>query len=271
MKYYIKKLLRESLMVEEYDDSSLYGYHVTSKDNIVSIRKNGLNIGHRAMQGRGLYGFYSYDHAVRYAGKGEVKDPVIVKFYVKAPNRFLYLNMEIAKEVLGDEYHLMTQIENYFYGGFDEFYGEVLKVKPGISREEVISKIEEIELNNTEMKQRTFLFSLIPKIFSDKLNIVWNGNYGLEFRINNTGLIKVVGYDVPNFYKKGVETYEFDIIDDIPTDSRYDILRDFFRDNPSIKTFDRAYGIIEDIIDRSRNNRDYDHGTNLLRLLKTLK
>ncbi|TXG84690.1 MAG: hypothetical protein E6R13_02860 [Spirochaetes bacterium] len=271
MKNLIKKLLHESLLQEDLLGGNLYGYHVTAKKNLEAIKQNGLSVGHRAMQGAGLYAFYSYDHAMRYARKGEITDPIIIKFYVTSPNRFLYLNMDIAKEVLGSEYHLMTQIENYFYGGFDEFYQEVLKANPSISREAVIQKIQDIETDNTEMKQRTLLFSLIPSNLNDRLNIVWNGNYGLEFRINNPRYVKVVGYDVPDFHGQSGESHEFDFTDNIPSDSKYDILRDFLAQNPRLDSFDKAYRHAEDMYMNARNNRDFDYYQKLSDLLDTLK
>ena len=271
MKHYIKKLLHESLLSEEFSGGSLYGYHVTAMKNLDSIKQNGLSVGHRAMQGAGLYGFYSYDHAMRYARKGEITDPIIVKFYVTSPHRFLYLNIDIAKEVLGDDYHLMTQLENYFYGGFDEFFAEVVKVNPSITREQVIAKIQEIETDNTEMKQRTLLFSLIPSTLNDRLNIVWNGNYGLEFRINNPRYVKVVGYDVPNFHGQGTESHGISFMDNIPSDSKYDILRDFLEQNPRLDSFDRAYKHVDDMYMKARNNRDFEYYQKLEDLLNMLK
>lgn len=271
MKHYIKKLLHESLLSEEFSGGSLYGYHVTAMKNLDSIKQNGLSVGHRAMQGAGLYAFYSYDHAMRYAGKGEITDPIIVKFYVTSPHRFLYLNMGIAKEVLGGDYHLMTQIENYFYGGFDEFYAEVVKANPSISREQLVAKIQEIENDNTEMKQRTLLFSLIPSSLNDRLNIVWNGNYGLEFRINNPRYVKVVGYDVPNFQGQGTQSHQISFMDSIPSDSKYDILRDFLNQNPRLDSFDKAHKVVDDMYMNVRNNREFEYYQKLGDLLDTLK
>ena len=208
---------------------------------------------------------------MRYAGKGEISDPIIVKFYITNPQRFLYLNMDIAKEVLGDGYHLMSQIENYFYGGFDAFYDEVVKASPSMTREQLIAKIQEIENNNTEMKQRTLLFSIIPSNLNDRLNIVWNGNYGLEFRINNPRYVKVVGYDVPNFHGQGTQSHEISFMDNIPSDSKYDILRDFLEQNPRLDSFDKAYKVVDDMYMNARNNRDYEYYQKLGDLLDTLK
>ena len=58
MRTYIKKILKESLLYEEFSGDKLYGYHVTSRKNLDSIKQNGLSVGHRSMQGSGLYGFY---------------------------------------------------------------------------------------------------------------------------------------------------------------------------------------------------------------------
>jgi hypothetical protein len=255
------------LLNEEITEGGLYGYHVTSMDNLDSIKQNGLTIGHRQMQGKGLYGFYSYEHALRYAKKGEVNDPIIVKFYVTVPSRFLYLNMEIAKDVLGDGYHLMSQIEKYFYGGFDEFYSEVLKANPSMSKDELIKTINKIETDNTEMNQRTFVFHLIPSVLNDKLNIVWDGNYGLEFRVNNTRLIKVVGYDAVG---DEIEKHEFNFIDDIPQDSKYDILRDFLNQNPRLDSFSKAYKVVGDLYMDARTVQSFEYYNKLYDLLGEL-
>jgi len=272
MKTFIKRLLRENLLDEEYDGNSLYGYHVTSMDNLEAIKRDGLKTGQRTMQGSGLYGFYDYEHAVRYAAKGEITDPIIVKFYVTSPNRFLYLNMDIAKAVLGpNKYHLINQIDNYFYNGFNEFFDEVKSANPNMTEEALTSKLKDIEDNNTEGNQRTFVFNLIPKNLNDKLNIVWNGYYGLEFRINNVRYVKVIGYDIPNF--KGGENKEvrFSVLDSIPEDSKYDILRDFFKNNPKVDTFDKAYVIANDMMMNARRSRDFEYYQQIGDLLDKLK
>jgi hypothetical protein len=272
MKGYIKKLLRENLLDEEYDGNSLYGYHVTSMDNLDSIKSGGLKAGTRGMQGQGLYAFYDYAHAYRYASKGEINNPIIVKFYVTSPHRFLYLNMDIAKAVLGsNDYHLVNQIENYFYGGFDEFFNAVKSPNPNMTEDKLRDMLQNIEDDNSEGNQRTFVFSLIPKNLNDKLNLVWNGNYGLEFRINNTGYVKVVGYDVPNFHGKETKSHEFSIIDSIPSDSKYDILRDFLSKNPKLDSFDRVYAVVDDLYKNVRNNREYEYYQKLSDLLITMK
>jgi len=271
MKNYIKILLREGLLGEEYVNGSLVGYHVTSLRNIDSIKSDGLKVGSRAMQGKGLYGFYDYGHASRYARKGEIKEPIIIKFYITNPSRFLYLNMDIAKEVLNDDYHLINQIEKYFYGGFDEFYNYVLSANPNITRDKLVDKLEFIEKNNTESNQRTFFFELIPSELNNRLNIVWDGYYGLEFRINNTNYVKVIGYEVIDLYGKESKFNEFTILDKIPNDSKYDILRDFLNNNQHINTIQAAYNIVNDKYMKSRNNKDFEYYGTLEDLLDELK
>lgn len=263
------RLIQETLLPEEFvGDGELYGYHVTSINNLDSIKNQGLKIGLRSMQGKGLYAFYDYGHALRYARKGEIKDPIIIKFYVTNPNRFLYLNMGIAKEVLGDDYPLMNQIENYFYGGFDAFYEEVLKANPSMSVDELKSKLEVIEKNNTENNQRTFVFSLIPANLNDRLNIVWDGNYGLEFRINNTNYVKVVGYDVID--QGETKSHKISFLDKIPSDSKFDILRNFLNQNPNLDEFSKAYNAVDAEYINVKNIRNFEYYNKLKDLLDEL-
>ena len=272
MKLHIKKLLREGLLGEEYNGEHLFGYHVTSMDNLELIKKSGLKVGTREMQGYGLYAFYDYDHALRYAGKGEVKDPIIIKFYVTSPHRFLYLNMDIAKAVLGpNDYHLVNQIEDYFYGGFSEFFEEVNKANPGMTEERLRDTLQKIEDDNTESNQRTLVFSLIPKNLNDKLNIVWDGYYGLEFRINRVDYIKVVGYDIPNFHGEKTVSHEVSFVDSIPDDSKYDILKDFLSENPGFDSFAKVYKYVDDAYMNARNNKDFYYYQKLSDLLDGLK
>ena len=272
MKSYIKKLLRENLLGEEYDGNNLYGYHVTSMDNLEAIKRDGLQPGQRTMQGAGLYAFYDYDHAIRYAGKGEITNPIIVKFYVTSPRMFLYLNMDIAKSVLGpNEYHLINQVDNYFYRGFSSFFDEVKAANPSMTEEALMNKLKDIEENNTEGNQRTFVFNLIPKDLNDRLNIVWDGYYGLEFRINNTRYIKIVGYDIPDFYGGEKKEVRFSVLDSIPEDSKYDIVRDFMEQNPSLDTFDKAYARAYDLYTNARRMREFEYYQQIVDLLDKIK
>lgn len=255
-------------MSEEYSNGILYGYHVTSLKNWESIKNGGLTVGHRAMQGHGLYAFYDYDHAVRYGMKGEVSDPIIVKFEVTNPERFIILNMDIAKQILGSEYHLVNQIENYFYGGLETFYNDYVKLaNPNMSIEQLKEKLNDIEVNNDEMKQRTFVFHLIPSSLNDKLNIIWNGNYGLEFRVNNLRYIKLLGYKS----LKDDSEVSISIFDKIPDTEEFEPLKDFLSSAPNLDTIGKAYNFAKNKYDSVRNVREFEYYENIMELLKKLK
>ena len=268
MKSYIKKILRENLLYEEFFGGTLYGYHVTSLKNWEGIKSNGLKIGTREMQGKGLYGFYDYEHAVRYGTKGEITNPIIIKFGVTNPSRFLILNMDIAKEVFGlEDYHLYNQIEQYFYGGFDAFFKEVKEANPTMTIEKLKETLDLIEHDNTEMKQRTFVFSLIPANLNNKLNIIWDGNYGLEYRINRLDLIKVVGYK--SLVDNSEETVS--VFDNIPNTEEFEPLITLLKNNPNLDTLVKAYKVVDDKYMSARNNRDYNYYLNILELIGKLK
>ena len=257
-------------LFEEFDGYHLYGYHVTSISNLESIKKNGLKIGDRRMQGKGLYAFYDYEHATRYAMKGETLSPIIIRFSVLHPKRFLYLNMEIAKAVLGSDYHLMDQIENYWFGGFKTFFGLVKAANPNITEERVKEIIHTIETDNTEMNQRTFVFSLLPISANDELNIVWNGNYGLEFRINQLNYIDVDGYFVYDKTKKDFVFSPIDFTENIPNTDEFKPLLDFIR-NTNSDSLSNVYKIAYNTRDKVRNNRDWDYYEGILNLINKLK
>lgn len=269
MKNYIKKLLREGLLGEEFINNVLVGYHVTNLNNWENIKSGGLSVGSRAMQGKGLYAFYDYNHAIRYANKGEVSNPIIVKFEIIRPNRFLILNMDIAKEVFGSEdYHLINQIENYFHKDIEAFFNEYVKeANRNMSFEQFKEKLFEIESDNSEMKQRTFVFHLIPSNLNDELNIIWNGNYGLEYRINNLNLVKVVGYK--NI--KDNSDVNISIFDKIPDDEKFKPLVDFLKNSPRLDTIAKARHVIEDAYMNVRNNREWDYYGELLNLIDKIK
>jgi hypothetical protein len=268
MRSYIKKLLREGLIGEEYSDGVLYGYHVTSLSNWGSIKSGGLNVGHRSMQGKGLYAFYDYNHAVRYGEKGEIVDPIIIKFEISHPKRFLILNMDIAKKIYGDKYHLIDQINSYFYGGLDRFYNDYVKlVNHNMSIDDLKGKLEDIVVNNSEMKQRTFVFNLIPSSLNDELNLIWDGNYGLEFRINNLNYIKILGYKNLD----GNSEVTLSIKDKIPENEEFVPLIEFFNSNPSLDTIGKAYKVVKEKLNVVRSNREWDYYDKILKLLNKIK
>jgi hypothetical protein len=268
----IQKVLRKNLLKEEYDTSAntLFGYHITSESNIEGIKKTGLKIGGRRMQGSGLYAFYDYDHAMRYLMKGEVNNPVIVKFNITTPSRLLYLNMDIAKQVLGDEYHLVNQCENYFYNGIDGLLEEVNKTGRTLTRDELIAKLNKIEIDNSEGNQRDFCFSLIPSTLNDRLSIVWDGNYGLEYRINNLRIVNIIGITKIN-PSTGVEMnhYQVSQLDKIPDGDKFKPLKEFMVDS-NLDDFSKTRYILNNLQMKARNNRDFNYYSDLIDLLDDL-
>lgn len=260
-------------LTEEYDGTQLLGYHVTSKSVIDSIAKDGLRAGQRKMQGEGFYAFYDKDRAIGYAAK-DARDSgtVIVSFYVKSPNyKILYLNMDVAKEVLGDGYHLKDQIDNYFEfkGGIDYFLRQV-RLGTGddnYSMKELLQKLEDIENNNSESNQRTLIFQMIPADLNNSLNIVWNGYYGVEFRFSE--VYRLIPYKYEEMIgKRGsfdlVEIepgYSFieDVLEKIPDVPENSELRDAIKDTDGTKMgLKRLKNHLEKMLDTVRSNRQYD-------------
>ena len=263
---------------ESYDGGMLIGYHVTNKSVIDDIARDGFRVGDRRMQGRGFYAFYDRKHAIRYATKdaGDV-GTVIVNFYVKNPEyKILYLNMDIARGVLGDGYHLKDQIQNYFErdGGLEYFLEQVrLGYNPDYTMDELLMKLDDIEKNNSEGNQRTLILSMIPMQLNDKLNIVWDGNYGLEYRIND--LYRLVPFKYEELVRVGSR---FDIIDiepgysfidevlakipDVPENAE---LRGAIMDSDGTKVeLKRLKDKLEGLLDTVRNNRDFERYNNMV-------
>jgi hypothetical protein len=106
---------------------------------------------------------------------------------------------------------------------------------------------------------------------NNKLNIVWNGNYGLEFRISNTRYVKVVGYDVPNFHGGEKEEVKISFIDSIPEDSKYNLLRGFLIANPKLTDLASTYKFVNDMLLTVRRNNDFEYYSEIENLLNTLK
>lgn len=244
----------------------LFGYHVTSRGNLESISNDGLMIGNRKMQGGGLYSFYSYEHALRYARKGETDDVVIVKFKVLDPSRLLILNSSIARKFL-DDYHLVSQLDNYMAGGIDSWYEMAKVYDKELTKDKYIDKINDIESNDTESNQRMLMFNMIPTSTLNKLNILWNGNYGLEFRINNLNLIDELGYlevgssTLIPFRAKDPE-------EAIPGGSEFDELRNIYQSyNGGLKSM---LGNLERKQNSVRSNSEFDYFGKLIKQVKSL-
>lgn len=256
-------------------DNNLYGYHVTSRTKLEMI-KNGFTAGHRQMQGKGFYAFYDYSHAQRYANKGEVNDPVIVKFLIDCKRCLLYLNMDIAKAVLGQGYHLSQQVDEYFkyFGDTRSGLDFILKQANMVYRrdftmDDLIEKLNYIEENNSEGNQRTFVFEMISSDVNNVLNICWNGNYGLEYRINRMSLAIPLGYMEVN-----TEEYiPFNTEGLIPKTEEYQPLIDYIDSrgiNPDTISKQDLFKVkyhANERLNIVRNNNDFDYYQNIIDLI----
>ena len=261
---------------EEYNqgDKQLYGYHVTSKENLESILSNGFKVGTRQMQGRGFYAFYDYNHAVRYLMKGEVQNPVMVKFVVTCKNCLLYLNMDIAKQVLGEYYHLKDQLEQQFKyrGGLEFLLKEVQTVyDKNMTMEDLIQKLNYIEENNDESNQRFFVFNMISTNTNDRLDLVWNGNYGLEYRVNYVKILYPIGYyDFTTTDRKYYTKPQKSIV---PNTEEYQDIRDMLRELNLLGTKDDLLELkyrLYDRLSQVRNNRDYNYFDGIINQITNL-
>lgn len=256
--------LYNQVLVEEFIGNDLYGHHVTTRANLESIRDDGFKIGHRSMQGKGIYAFYDLNHAIRYGRKGEIPDPIIIKFKITSPRTLIYLNMDIAKKVLGSEYSLKDQINRKIWDtgeGLEGFIkGVRLAYKRDITMDELIEKLDYIETHNDEMTQRNFWAMMIPSTWNDKLNIILDGYYGIEFRINHPKLMYVVGYyDLSSDDINELIPIEKDLI---PSDSEYDELRKLSQETGYDLVKLQRY--LEQLQYKTRNNHDYDYFDDLI-------
>lgn len=256
--------LYKDILKEEYEDGKLYGYHVTSSNNLETINNNGFKVGHRSMQGKGVYSFYDLYDAIRYANKGEVSSPVIVKFKITNPHSLMIIKTDIAKEVFGSDYHIVDQISRKYWNGERGVEGFLLgaqKVyKQDYTMEALIAELNEIETNNTESNQRIFWSYMMPKTESDRLNLLHNGNYGIEYRINYTNLMYPMGYYSLNSERNFSDYNEFEKDNEIPPGEEYDDLRRA-KGNLDLHTLKVK---LEAQQYKVRNNRDYDLLTKLI-------
>jgi hypothetical protein len=212
MKNIIKQLLRENLFSEEYDSSNktLYGYHVTGNNpkSLESIKANGFYVGLGKMEGQGVYGFYNLDRACGYSSK-EGGTNRIIKFQITDLNRILILDMDIAKEMLGDDYHIANQLDKIF--GLDYCFEDAKKVARDFfkTKEIYIEQLNKME----NMESRWIgveLFTCHTLVFEGLVNVINYGSYGLQYRINDVEIAKPIGYyDLERFTKNILKYEEF--------------------------------------------------------------
>ena len=193
----------QDILNEEYnqDNKSLYGYHVTlnNPQTINSIRNNGFTIGGGDMEGKGFYSFYDLNRACGYSSK-EYRTNTVIKFEITDINKLLILDMDIAKEVFGEQYHIVNQFERCFPNGIDDTYNDYLSVYgPTRTKEEYIQelyKLEEAGYQSIGFE----IFTLHSMNFQDNINVLSYGQYGMQFRLNDTSITKPVGvYELEPF------------------------------------------------------------------------
>ena len=97
--------------------------------------------------------------------------------------------------------------------------------------------------------------------------MVWDGNYGLEFRIANTRYVKVFGYDVPSLYGKETETNKVSFIDKIPNTEEFEPLLKFLENNKDLNTYDKVYSKVKSLSDNIRSSREFYYYDSIIELL----
>jgi hypothetical protein len=204
----IKKIVSKILR-EEYDNSinKLYGYHVTlnNPETIETIKQNGFKVGRGRMEGRGFYSLYKLDRACGYSSK-EGSTNKIVKFEITDLSNLLILHMDLAKEILGGEYHLVNQLDKMY--GLNNMYNDHLSVfSSGLSKEEYITKLNSFEtiFNYRELPYELFSFQSMD--FEDNCNVLSYGQYGIQYRINDMSITKPIGIYTLNKFTAEIIDY----------------------------------------------------------------
>lgn len=89
----------------------------------------------------------------------------------------------------------------------------------------------------------------------------------MEFRIANTRYVKVVGYDVPNFYGKGAEKNKVSFIDKIPKTEEFEPLLTFLENNKDSDTYDKVYDKVKSLTHNFRTSREFYYYNSIIELL----
>lgn len=252
------------LLLEEYiNDYTLYGYHVTTLDRINDIKKNGFKIGHRSMEGVGFYSFYDYNKAVRYGMKDLSEKVVIIGFEILRPKNFIILNIDIAKKVFGEKYHLVDQLKRY-YGSLEYVIEKLSGRYKNMTMDEFVDLLNDVEVNN---KQVYFWGEVLSVYLNDDINLIYDGTYGVHIRMNR-GLkdIKLLFYD--KLYSDDKDRHYFTILDDIPNTEEFEILRDYILSN-NLLGYDKSFlkQLVSDYLIKVKNNDDYNYFDTIDKLL----
>jgi hypothetical protein len=275
----LTEILRDIIKEELVSGRGLYFYHATSINSIKSIKQNGLRKATNTMEGQGLYGFIDYERALKYGGK-QGRSSVFAKFLIDdySIKELLCLDLELAKKIFGEqEYHLKNQFERYFKnkGGIKYLVNEYNKIlKNPISIEEYVEQLNELEKQNRRYISKEVLFDFLANE-NDNLDVVYEGEYGLQIRINNLNLIQgMVNYYVADMLTGETTKYDITIVDDIPEDKEYDLLRAFFNENPRLQRMkiDEIISLIKSHLFDVRNNLPESEKYNkILDLIKKVK
>jgi len=276
----LTEILRE-IIKEELLGGDLYFYHVTTKSAIDSIRKNGLRVADRTMEGNGVYGFVDYDNSKQYAYKDiKTNETVIATFKINYyhTKELLYLDLDLAKKVLGEQnYHLKDQLENYFksFGGLNYLHNWYNKnIKKPIGFTEYIAFLDNLESKNTREITTFILFNMIPSVFNDKINAVYQGEYGLQIRINTLRYIdSMIKYIVLTDRKGGTSEHFPSLLDDIPETEEFEPLRNFFDENRRFLNSkpEKIVNTLQDLQRNVKNIREYNYYDQIINLLNKLK
>lgn len=287
----INKLIGEEVhkiqtIVEEFNGTVLYGYHVAPLDSIDSIAKSGLKLGKRSMQGIGIYSFFDLDDAQAYANK-DSSTKAIVKFELNDLSKVLIFSKTHAIEMLGEENaDIITQFDKV-YGGFHNFlrkyvYGNthIMLWVDSIGGIESLKDIMREKFNkDTEMSARTILFGMFPSGFLDEIPtaIIFEGEYGLTLLVKQPEVINLVGYYINefrqhrfilsalmNFYNGNNN------IGEIIANPEFEPIREYENEINSVQDIHVLINKLDSLISKIRNNRDYEIIYNQIELLTKL-
>lgn len=266
----IKKLLREGLIKEDNVNGVLSGYHLTTSEHVESIMTNGLTVGHRGMQGKGIYGFYDLGKKTFNYGRTHISHDkfCVIKFEVKKIGIFI-LNKEISKDILGSSHDIITQVERV-YGSIDEFIETLLSDPENKTREVVVNTLRRAYDKNEPMA----FTNLSASDSVIKNGMVFDGEYGLQWLITDPNIIKVVGwheYDNKTGELSGLKrnrTY----IDKIKADEKYTPLFELIDEYgiTDVEEFRYLHKKIQGLRDGVRNNTEFNYYTEIIDLLNTL-
>lgn len=268
----IKNLILEEIknfIQEEFTNGKLFGYHVTPCENIPAIGEEGLRTGRGAMEGEGIYGFYNFERAIGYGSKN-INKFCIVKFEITNFNKIFILNTDIAKEVLGNQHHILNQIEKIYAhdNGYDGFAKEVKKIYPNWSDKKIKDEIIDAYENNNGIKFKNYL---IPHDYNAlQGGIIWDGQYGLQFLIRYSHYISIIGYyEINPLTGEHSELKSFKSnVSEIFTNQKYNSVAEFINQNnieiSNEQDLNHLKNNLENKLMQVRNNRDYDYLTLLI-------